>query len=245
MRVYYTKKAVILIFVIILCPVFLLSSVFAYTTAHVNDQIIGSSSNRYDKTVIIDPGHGEPDGGAVGVDGVIEMNINLSISLKLRGFFQAAGYTVIMTRENNNAIYDEGSNTIRKKKKTDLHNRLAIVNLHPRALFISIHQNIAKSSNSSGSLVLYSPNNADSKSLAQSIQTGIQNMLQPYDTHVIRQAKKNLYILYNTKSPAVLVECGFLSNPAECKLLQDDTYQNKMAFAIFCGTLQFYATIPK
>ena len=243
MRVYGTKKAIISLFLILLCPVFLFSSVVAYTVMQTNAQKTESPSGSYDKTVIIDPGHGAPDGGAVGVDGVIEMNINLSISLKLRSFFQSSGYTVIMTRDNDNAIYDEGSNTIRKKKRTDLQNRLEIVNSHPRALFISIHQNIAKSSSTSGSLVLYSPNNEDSKFLAESIQDGIQKMLQPQNTRVVTQAKENLYILYHAKSPAVLVECGFLSNPSECKLLQDDTYQNKMAFAIFCSTLKFYENV--
>lgn len=110
---------------------------------------------------------------SVVVDGVIEKNINLSISLKLKIFFVAAGYSVIMTREDDNAIYDEGSDTIRKKKVANLHNRLAIINSHVDAIFISIHQNIYKSSKNTGSFVFYSSNNESSKVLAESIQASI------------------------------------------------------------------------
>lgn len=244
MHIYYTKKAATFLCAVLSCSA-LFIIIFGYVAAHKDVQTVGKVSGRYDNTVIIDPGHGQPDGGAIGVDGVIEKNINLAISLRLRSFFEVAGYTVIMTRDDDNAIYDKGSNTIREKKATDLHNRLAIANSHPNALFISIHQNIYKSSNENGSLVLYSPNNADGKNLAQSIQTAIQNMLQPENSRTVKQAQKNLYILYYAKTPCVLVECGFLSNPAECKLLQKDEYQNNMAFAIFCGTMKFYTIAEK
>lgn len=199
------------------------------------------NNEMYDKTVIIDPGHGGPDGGAVGVDGVVEKGINLAISLKLRSLFLSAGYTVIMIREDDRTICDKGCDTIRSKKSSDLHNRLKIANEHPKALFISIHQNIYSSSKYSGAQVFYSANNVDSKDLAQMIQGGIKSMLQPDNTREIKPAEDNLYILYHAQSPAVMVECGFLSNETDCKKLEDDTYQNQMAFAIFNGALQFYS----
>jgi N-acetylmuramoyl-L-alanine amidase len=243
MHVYFTPKAAVaMIAVMLACFILFALSAFTFAAAAHESNRKTDASGRANKTVIIDPGHGEPDGGAIGVDGVIEKNINLSISLKLKSLFQIAGFSVIMTRQDDNAIYDKGSNTIRKKKITDLRNRLAIINSHPNAVLISIHQNIYSSSQKSGSLVLYSPNNTDSKHLAQSIQSGIQNMLQPQNTREVRQAQKNLFLLYHAKSPAVMVECGFLSNPDECKLLQDDTYQNQMAFSVFCGVLQFYSS---
>ena len=228
--------------ILIFCTVVFLISAFIFVGAYGSIQLFRNTSVGNEKTVIIDPGHGNPDGGAVGVDGVIEKNINLSISIKLKNFFQVAGYTVIMTREDDNAIYDQGSNTIRKKKATDLKNRLSIVNSHPNSAFISIHQNIYKSSKNSGSVLFYSPNNEKSKDLAQNIQNSITAMLQPQNNRLVNSAKKNLYILYHAKTPAVMVECGFLSNPDECKLLQDDVYQNKIAFAIFCGALDYYAS---
>ncbi len=240
MHIYCTEKAKSSL-AVILCAFLFIASAVIFVSAYGSNLLTGTA-NVENKTVIIDPGHGDPDGGAVGTDGVIEKDINLSISQKLRNFFLVAGYSVILTREDDNAIYDEGSNTIHKKKVTDLHNRLAIVNSNPDSVFISIHQNIYKSSKNEGSVVFYSPNNEKSKVLAQFIQADIINMLQPQNSRENYPAKKNLYLLYHAKSPAVMVECGFLSNPYECKLLQNDSYQNKMAFAIFCGTLKFSAS---
>lgn len=237
MHIYCTQKA-LLSLIPIFCIVLFFTSAALFASAF-GSKLLTGTTNSEAKTVIIDPGHGEPDGGAVGIDGVIEKDINLSISLKLKSLFRATGYSVIMTRVDDNAIYDKDSDTIRKKKVTDLHNRLAIIKDHPNAIFISIHQNIYKSTKNTGSIVFYSPNNENSKVLAQSVQNSITNMIQPENNRNVEMAKKNLYILYHAKSPAVMVECGFLSNPDECKLLQDDSYQSKMAFAIFCGALKF------
>jgi N-acetylmuramoyl-L-alanine amidase len=146
-----------------------------------------------------------------------------------------------MTREDDRTICDSDSKTIRSMKSTDLHNRLKIANAHPKALFISIHQNIYDSSQYSGAQVFYSPNNKDSKNLAQFMQTDIKSLLQPQNEREIKPAQDNLFILYHAKSPAVMVECGFLSNADECKKLEDDAYQNQMAYAIFCATLHFYS----
>lgn len=200
-----------------------------------------SAAVAYDRTVIIDPGHGGPDGGAVGVGGNVEKEINLAISLKLRSFFEAGGYRVIMTREDDRSIYDPGSDTLREKKSTDIHNRLKIADQNPRALFLSIHQNLFTQSQYSGAQVFYSQNNPDSKLLAGCLQSNIRTLLQPQNERVIKPAESNLYILYHAKSPAVLVECGFVSNPEENQKLQDDAYQNQMAFSIYYGTMDFYA----
>lgn len=228
--------------ILILAIIFFAAPAFIFIGSYATTQLFRSTADINGNTVIIDPGHGDPDGGAVGVDGVIEKDINLSISLKLKVFFDAAGYTVIMTRKDDNAIYDKGSKTIRKKKSTDLKNRLSLLNSHPNAAFISIHQNIYKSAKNSGAILFYSPNNEKSKELALTIQNSIKDILQPQNTRLVNPAKKNLFILYHAQTPAVMVECGFLSNPEECKLLQNDTYQNKLAFAIFRGALKFYAS---
>lgn len=234
----YTKKAAVLVSIFV-CSVLLFVFVIILASAYGNNWLPKNTAGTDAKTVIIDPGHGEPDGGAVGADGVVEKGINLSISKKLKSLFLAAGYAVIMTREDDNAIYDKGSKTIRQKKNSDLHNRLSIINSHPEAIFISIHQNIGKSSKNNGSSVLYSPNNEGSKKLAELIQNDIIKMLQPQNTRSFFQAGKKLFLMNHAKSPAVIVECGFLSNSAECKLLQDDSYQNEMAFVIYCGALEF------
>jgi N-acetylmuramoyl-L-alanine amidase len=201
----------------------------------------GSSGYGYDKTVIIDPGHGGIDGGAVGYGGVVEKGINLAISLKLRSLFEASGFQVIMTRNDDRSIYDEGSETVRQKKVTDIHNRSKLLADYPKAVFISIHQNKFQKAVYSGTQVFYSNNNDNGKLLAQFIQTNVKNLIQPDNERGIKPAGKNLYILYHAKSPAVMVECGFLSNPREAALLQNNSYQNKMAFAVFCGTLDYYS----
>lgn len=201
---------------------------------------VGTTKRDYDYAVIIDPGHGGTDGGAVGVDGVIEKGINLSISLKLRTFFEQAGFKVIMTREDDRSIHDDNSNTIRKQKKSDLYNRFDIIKNNPRAIFISIHQNKFEDGKYSGAQVFYSKNNDASELLAATLQINIKKTLQPQNNREIIKAEKNLFLLYNAKTPAVLVECGFLSNANEAASLQNNDYQNKMAFAIFYGTILFY-----
>lgn len=194
----------------------------------------------YERTVIIDPGHGGSDGGAVGVAGNNEKDINLSISLKLRSFFLAAGYQVIMTRQDDRSIHDPNRDTLREQKVSDIHNRFKFTQKYPKALFLSIHQNLYTEAQYSGAQVFYSKNNPDSKVLAQCLQADIHTLLQPQNDRVIKPAGNNLYILYHARSPAILVECGFVSNPAENKKLQDDAYQNQMAFSIFYGTTHFY-----
>ena len=216
-------------------------AVYCSVQARHNDAWAASAGAHYAKSVIIDPGHGGPDGGAVGADGAVEKDINLAISLKLAGFFRASGFQVIMTRRTDRSIHDSGCDTIREMKSSDLHNRLKIGSEHPQSLFISIHQNNFTQPQYSGTQVFYSQKNPDSKFLAQTLQTNIHDLLQPNNDREIKPAEKNLFILYYAKSPTVMVECGFLSNPTECRILENNEYQDKMAFAIFSGTLQFYS----
>mgnify|MGYP003937659097 FL=1 len=240
LHIFYTKKGAYTVLAIFAAAMFAAGIVYIAADCAIKYLLANSQVPDTD-TIIIDPGHGDPDGGAVGIDGVLEKDINLAISFKLRNFFSAAGYRVIMTREGNSEIYDKGSDTIRKKKVSDLKNRLSIANSHPGVAFLSIHQNIFSSSSSSGAIVFYSPNNDESKRLAEYIQTGIRKMVQPNNKYKVRQVNDDIFLLYNAKSPAVMVECGFLSNPNDCRMLQDEAYQNKLAFAIFSATLKFNA----
>jgi N-acetylmuramoyl-L-alanine amidase len=226
----------------IMAGICVLIVVVFFTVGRLQNALAADNSNsEYEKTVIIDPGHGGVDGGAVGSGGVVEKGINLAISLKLKDFFESSGYKVIMTREDDRSIHDDGSNSIREKKVSDIHNRFKILEKNPKAIFLSIHQNKFQKSQFSGTQVFYSANNDSSKILAQFIQARATSLLQPGNDREIKPAGGNLYILYHAKSPAVLVECGFLSNSQEAALLQNDAYQNKMAFSIFCGTLDFYS----
>ncbi len=220
-----------------------LGIVAAVAFCFIRDHDLSASATvgHYEKTVIIDAGHGGADGGAVGADGTAEKTINLAISLKLRSFFEAGGFQVIMIRSTDCDIASPNSQTLRERKVSDIHNRFKIAESHPKALFLSIHQNLYTKPQYSGAQVFYSVNNTDSKVLAQSLQNAFQTLLQPQNDRVIKPAGKNLYILYHSHSPTVLVECGFLSNRAEEEKLEDDSYQNQVAFTIYSGALQFYA----
>lgn len=187
------------------------------------------------KKIIIDAGHGGVDGGAVGISGVIEKDVNLEISLKLRYLLIFMGYDVIMTRETDVSIHDENATTIRQKKTSDLHNRLKIANDNPSAVFLSIHQNNFHDKNQQGMCFYYSPNNSKSKILATSLREKMLLYLQPDNRRQLKEATSALYLMYNAKNPAILVECGFLSNEIEEKLLQDSNYQSELTLVLLSG----------
>jgi len=188
--------------------------------------------------IVIDPGHGGIDGGAVAGD-IIEKDINLSISLMLRDIFVVNGFEVVMTRESDVSIHDEGVTGTRKQKVSDLHNRLKIASEYPNAVFISIHQNKFGSSSSWGTQVFYSPNNPASSRLAEILQAYYIKNLQPDNSRLTKKAGKNLYLMTEATCPAVLVECGFLSNAEEAGKLVDPEYQSLMAFTTFCGVMEY------
>ncbi|MGN1044236.1 MAG: N-acetylmuramoyl-L-alanine amidase CwlD [Acutalibacteraceae bacterium] len=193
-------------------------------------------------TIILDPGHGGEDGGAVGVDGIVEKDINLSISLKLKDFLQAAGYKVIMTRETDTAIYDDDSKTLREKKRSDLYNRAEIIkdNSQEKAVFVSIHQNKFPNSKYFGSQIFYSKNHAGSQNLASGIKDSLVGLIQPENTREIKPADKKIFLLHNAQIPAVIVECGFLSNQEEADKLTKPEYQTQLAFSIYCGISNYF-----
>lgn len=189
-------------------------------------------------TVIIDAGHGGFDGGAVSGN-TVEKDINLAISLYLRDMLTSSGFSVIMIREEDISVHDPSANTVRKKKNTDLNNRLKVINKNKNAIFVSIHQNMYSDGRYSGAQVFYSPNDPGSKGLALIMQNTIIGLLQNDNTRQIKQATDALFLLYNAEIPAVMVECGFMSNAAELALLKSSDYQQKMSFAVMCGILRY------
>lgn len=211
--------------------------------------IFNFSSSKVEKTsayvnntlphIIIDPGHGGEDGGAVADDGTMEKDINLDISITLKELFSAAGYNVTMTRDGDYSIYDDTADTIKSKKTSDMKKRLEIYNSSENNIIISVHQNKFTESKYSGTQVFYSPNNKESVLLAESIRNSVVGMLQPNNTRETKSGNKSIYLLWNSKPPAVIVECGFISNNKELELLKTEEYRKKMAFSIFCGFLDF------
>lgn len=190
-------------------------------------------------TVIIDAGHGGEDGGAVAADGTVEKNINLNIAIKLENILKFYGFNVIMTRTEDVMTADNDAVTIRQKKVSDIHNRFTIIEKNPDALFVSVHQNKYDDSTQWGTQVFYSGNNPKSKALADSIQNSVVSSIQKNNKRVVKKTGTEIYLLYHAKSPAVLVECGFISNYNDLQLLKRDEYQTKIATLIADGIIKY------
>lgn len=191
------------------------------------------------RKIIIDAGHGGFDGGAVAADGTFEKDINLAVALKLRDVAEVLGFKTVMTRETDNALCDRQS-TIRKNKVEDMHNRLKIINDNKDGIYIGIHMNKFEQAGVHGAQVFYSPNNEESKTLAEGIQGSIAAYVQKDNKRVVKKAGDNIFLLKNAKQPAVLAECGFVSNNNELKNLESSDYQTKMAFAIVLAADLYY-----
>ncbi len=179
--------------------------------------------------------HGGFDGGAVAEDGTSEKNINLNIALTVGDMLSLSGINVIYTRTEDNGTEDDSDEGIRNRKRSDLSNRLNIMAENPEAVFVSIHLNKFTTAEVNGAQVFYSGNFEESRKLGDLIQQSVKKLIQKDNNRVIKKATTDTFLLYKAVVPAVIVECGFLSNPKELNLLKSEEYQAKMAFAIFCG----------
>lgn len=239
MKVVILKKKWIIWFIIIL-----LTSIIGslYIIHKHNRNIKASSLPTLRKVIIIDPGHGGIDGGMVGTTTrVHESKINLQISLKLRKYLEESGSLVLMTRDEDVGLYtDEG--TVRKKKNEDLRNRKGLFDNSNADIVISIHANSFTQSKYYGAQSFYNPGCEKSKLVAEFIQEELIRVLDNGNTRKAK-AKKDVYILKNVNIPTVIVECGFLSNTKEEKLLQNPDYQDKIAWSIYIGILRYFDSL--
>lgn len=222
-------------------PYFIMVAVFVFCVLFFGIIPEKSVNNEIDRLVVVDAGHGGKDGGASAADGTQEQFINLDIALKLSDILTKNGYKVVMTRTDNNSIHDESADTIREQKVSDIHNRLKIIEANPDCIFVSIHQNHYTQSKYSGTQVFYSDNNPDSSILAQYIQSAVVSAIQPENKRQIKASGDSIYLLYHAKVPAVMVECGFLSNVQETEKLKDDNYRQQLAQAIADGINQYFS----
>lgn len=190
-------------------------------------------------TIIIDAGHGGEDGGTIGKNGVFEKDINLNIAYILRDISEAFGYTTVMTRTEDILLYDRSVDFKGRKKALDLLARVNIADSYENALFISIHMNSFPDQKYSGLQVYYSTNDTSSATLAENIQESVRILLQPDNDRKTKPAGSNIYILDRIELPAVLIECGFLSNESECALLTSSDYQKKLALSIFSAISKY------
>ena len=179
------------------------------------------------------------DGGAVSSSGVSEADINLAIALKVQNLLEASGATVILTRSDENAIYDIDSKTLRQKKISDIKNRVKIGNSSSAEIFVSIHLNKIPQTQYYGWQTFYKNGNEDGKKLATCIQNNLNEAIQKENK---REPLKidNVYIIKHVEIPTTIVECGFLSNEEEEKQLQENDYQNRLAWGIYNGIMDFF-----
>lgn len=192
------------------------------------------------KVIVIDAGHGEPDGGATGISGVLEKDINLAIAQKLQSLLEQSGSIVILTRSDDYSIHDPDKQTIREKKNSDLRNRKKIMNESGADVFVSIHLNKFEQSQYYGAQVFYSTNNEQSEVLAKVVQKELIDVIDNGNTREAKAAGDNIYLMREAAIPAIVVECGFLSNPEEERLLQTEEYQEKLAWSIYVGLIKYF-----
>lgn len=186
-----------------------------------------------DFTVVLDAGHGGEDGGASSANGVVEKDVNLAITLALRDLLEANGVRVVLTRETDILLYDRNVDFKGRKKALDLAARRKIAEETENCVFVSIHMNAFPQTQYSGLQVWYSPNHNASFTLAETVQKLTQEQLQPENDRRVKPATSSIYLLHHLRVPAILVECGFLSNPQEAEKLATEEYRQQLAFLLF------------
>lgn len=229
-----TKTLYILILSLLLISfcIVLISS-FSNLAVHSSSDSITSGP-----TIVIDAGHGGEDGGAE-VDGVLEKDINLSVSNKLADILRLSGCHVVEIRDEDISVYTDGAQNLRDKKVSDLHNRVDVFNGDDENIVVSIHQNKFENSKYYGTQLFYSKNDPQSVKLAEKIRNAVVSLIQPDNERELKPAGSDIFVLDKATVPAVIVECGFLSNPDERNNLCDNTYQTEMAYSIAMGVLEY------
>ncbi len=190
------------------------------------------------ETVVIDAGHGGEDGGAVGIGDVLEKDLNLKISRKLKCIMMLLGVDSVMTRDEDVSLSGD-EDKLRERKVSDMRARVNKVNNTSSATLVSIHQNSFGDSSCRGAQVFFSDGNSMSKALADSVQSMLKFGVDKNNKRVAKCADKNIFILQKANCPAVLVECGFITNEKEADLLKSDTYQTKISVCIAAGYLKY------
>lgn len=210
----------------------MITSVGYQTFAEASQTMVASEKT---VTIILDAGHGGEDPGAI-ANGVTEKEINLTVTKKIAAFLKLSGYNVRLTRESDRLLYNDGEEA--RKKFFDLYNRVKIAAGESNAIFISIHMNKFPIESCKGLQTFYSTNHPSNQELANIIQES-NRLLNAENKRKAKEDPGTIYVLKNLEIPSVLIECGFLSNPEEAKMLSDINYQEGLAFTIYCGIIQF------
>lgn len=235
--IFFNKKLNILILLIfIIC-------IFTFIYNYITQTVETSSTPISNHIIILDAGHGFPDGGATNANSsIIESDLNLEIVLKLQNLLESSNCTIILTRSDKNGIYELDFENIKNKKLSDMKNRAFIANNSNAELFLSIHMNKLPQTQYSGYQTFYKNSDPSSREIAQNIQSSLNNFIKKDKIREIKSIS-GIYLTKNVDIPLVLVECGFLSNPEEAQLLSTESYQDKIAWSIYIGLMDYFNKI--
>ncbi len=220
------------------------TGIYLYTLKTDAEEVFYPQNIKNGPTLVIDPGHGGEDGGAVSLSGAYESDINLSIALKLDKILGLYGIAPVMTRDSDEIEYPENAKTVADRKRADIKKRVNLINSIQNAVLISIHQNKYTGEGPFGAQVLYA-NTDGSLEFGEYMQSVLISSLNPENYRKATQISRDIYLMNNIVCPALLIECGFLSNPTEEALLKTDRYQTKTASAIAAGYLQSYKSLDR
>ncbi len=220
-----------------------LQSPYLQTSAESDSTEDSTCENNSFGLIMIDPGHGGEDGGAESDSGLVEKELNMYVSQNIADMCLIFGIPYKMSRESDTLLYNYYSDLedyTGKKKSYDLKNRLKLTEETDASLYLGIHMNKFSDSRYSGLQVYFSPNAAESESIAHDVQSFVRSHLQPSNTREAKRAGSSIYILNQLERPALLVECGFLSNTEEAALLGDGNYRSSLATTIFTPILEYF-----
>ena len=210
-----------------------------FNKAEADREVSADAAPSEKKCIVIDPGHGGEDGGTVGVNGVLEKDLNLSLSEVFGTLLQFSGYEVIRTRTEDKMLYDRNSNYQGKKKILDLKGRLEIAEDIRPDIFVGIHMNAFPEQKYAGLSIYYSKNSSESEIAAETIRDTVKRTVQPDNNRDIKAADSSIYILNRITCPAILIECGFLSNPEECAKLSTFEYRRGLSLVFYSSLVSF------
>ncbi len=208
----------------------------------VSSPVFSDVSEDSETVVILDAGHGGEDCGAIGINGVYEKDINLAVTSFLAAQLRAGGVQVVETRTEDRLLYDPLTVTPGHKKSEDLAGRAAFAERYPDAVFISIHMNSFPTEKYSGLQVWYQAGNEDAHRFATEIQKTVREKLQEENHRTVKASTGSMYLLDHVACTSVLVECGFLTNRAECEKLSQEEYQKELSFVLFCVIMNYLNT---
>jgi len=209
-------------------------AIVVFSSILVFSNVMATSTPKPQYTIVIDAGHGGKDGGAVGrTTGVTESYLNLQYALLLKDIFEQFDFNVVLTRSDMNGLYSTFSTN---KKKSEMEKRKKIIDKADPDIVISVHMNSFKSDEGRGAQVFYAKGNDGGELLAQSVQDSLFS-----DIEYAKATAKvgDYYVLNAIENPSILVECGFLSNPEEEVLLQEEEYMQKFCYNVFCGVIAY------